>query len=233
MGQGPSGAGRGQIHLGQVPRVHAVTDASVAALPDLATRSAALAISRLVALHARAPGWDAKPLLALGRSLLDAAAAHGSPVLVNDRVDVARLIGASGVHLPEEGLPIPTVRALLGPGPLIGRSTHSAAAARTAAEEGADYVFLGPIWGTASHPGRAPLGPREIERAAGIRVIAIGGVTPERAARCRDAGAWGVAAVSALWWAHDPGSAVRAMLLPFGREPDPHYAERPGAAGQR
>ena len=215
-----------------IPRVHAVTDAAVAALPNLATISASLAVSPEVALHARAPGWDARPLIALARVLLDAAAGRGSVVLVNDRVDVARVVGAGGVHLPEDGLPIEAVRAMVGPDLVIGRSTHSATAARAATDQGADYVFLGPIWQTASHPG-VPLGPGEIERAAGARVIAIGGITPERAAICRDAGAWGVAAISGLWRASDPGSAARAMLLSFPREPDPHHTQRPGSATGR
>jgi len=210
-----------------VPHVHAVTDAAVAALPDLPAISASLAIAPQIALHARAPGWDARPLMELGRRLLDAAAAHGSPVLVNDRADIARILAAGGVHLPEAGLSIAAARDLLGRGVLIGRSTHSAAAARQAADEGADYVFLGPIWETASHPGRAPLGLQEIAAAHPARVIAIGGITPQRVARCREAGAWGIAAVSALWRAADPGSVVRAMLLSFTHERDSHHPQWP------
>lgn len=196
-----------------VPRVHAVTDAAVAALPQLGRTAAALAVSRDVAFHARAPGWDARKLIALTRALMSAAGE--SAVLVNDRVDVARLCRATGVHLPEEGMSISAARELLEPTALIGRSVHTSAAARAAMDEGADYVMLGPIFETESHPGRAPLGIRAIERSLPARVIAIGGITPERARLCRAAGAWGVAAVSALWRAADPSSAVRAMLLSF------------------
>ncbi|OGU01416.1 MAG: hypothetical protein A2W29_11980 [Gemmatimonadetes bacterium RBG_16_66_8] len=210
-----------------VPRVHAVTDVAIAALPDVSALAASLAISGEVALHARAPGWDAKPLLELGRRLLGAAATHGSLVLVNDRVDVARILDTGGVHLPEQGLSIAEARGMLGSALLIGRSTHSAAAARQATDEGADYVFLGPIWETTSHPGRPALGLEAIASAQPARVIAIGGITPERAAQCCDAGAWGIAAVSGLWRAADPGSAVRAMLLSSIREPDSHHRERP------
>jgi thiamine-phosphate pyrophosphorylase len=197
----------------RVPRVHAVTDAAVAALPDLGRRAAALAVSREVAFHARAPGWDAGKLIALTRVLMSVA--RESAVLVNDRVDVARLCRAAGVQLPEQGIPLAAARRLLGPAPLIGVSVHTALAARAAMDEGADYAVLGPIFETASHPGRAPLGVGAIEQALPARVIAIGGITPERARQCRAAGAWGVAAVSALWHAADPGSAVRAMLLSF------------------
>ncbi len=84
---------------------------------------------------------------------------------------------------------------------------------------GADYVFLGPIWETSSHPGVPGLGLEAIAAARPARVIAIGGVTPARAAACLEAGAWGVAAISALWLADDPGAAAEAFLLSFPVEP--------------
>jgi thiamine-phosphate diphosphorylase len=96
---------------------------------------------------------------------------------------------------------------------LVGRSTHGAEEARAAAADGADYVFLGPIWPTPSHPGRPGIGVESIRQAVPARVIAIGGVTPERAAACIDAGAWGVAAISALWLAEDPAAAAAELLL--------------------
>jgi thiamine-phosphate pyrophosphorylase len=98
---------------------------------------------------------------------------------------------------------------------LVGRSTHSADEARRALDEGADYVFIGPIWSTPSHPGGPALGPGALRELHSLPVIAIGGVTPERARECRDAGAWGVAAISALWRATDPAAVARAMLLSF------------------
>ncbi len=82
-----------------------------------------------------------------------------------------------------------------------------------AGEDGADYVFLGPIWETPSHPGRAGLGVDVISAVHGVKVIAIGGVTKRRIHHCLDAGAYGVAAVSSIWEVRDPAAAVRAMLL--------------------
>jgi thiamine-phosphate pyrophosphorylase len=194
-----------------VPRLHAVTNSDVIALPDLAARAAAIAAAGAVALHARAGAVDAARLIELARLLRDAGAA----LLVNDRADVVRLVGAVGLHLPANGLPVAAARQLLGPEVLIGRSTHDPEEARAAHEAGADYVFLGPIWETASHPGRRPLGPSAIAAASPAKVIAIGGVTPERADECRAAGAHGVAAISALWHVRDPGSAARRMLVSF------------------
>ncbi len=209
-----------------VPRLHAVTNQTVIALPDLAARAeriaaagadagtAAIAAAGAVALHARAGRVDAVRVVELGRLLCEA----GATVLVNDRVDAVVAAGAAGVHLPADGLPVDVARSLLGSEALIGRSTHSPEEARGAAEAGADYVFLGPIWETPSHPGAAALGPAALEAAAvtaAAPVIAIGGVTPERARIAHEAGAWGAAAISALWLGDDPEAAARVMLLSF------------------
>lgn len=195
----------------EVPRVHAVTDAQIAARPNLDRLAAALAVSPSVALHARLPDADGRMVFDLALRLRRASAI----VLVNDRVDVARITDAAGAHLPANGLPIASARALLSPDQLLGRSTHHPDEARRAADEGADYVFLGPIWESATHPGRAGIGLEALRGLGSIKVIAIGGITAARAAQCRDAGAWGVAAIAALWNAADPAAAVRAMLLSF------------------
>ncbi len=196
-----------------VPVLHVVTDDDIARLPDLGARARAVAQAGTVALHARGPGLEGRACWELARTLK--AALEGTPSLlfVNDRLDVARMLDARGLHLPANGLPVAAARELLGPNALIGRSVHSAEEARSAQAEGADYVFLGPIWATPSHPGRAPLSPDVIARCQPARVIAIGGITPERARVCRVAGAYGVAAISAVWNAPDPGGAARAILL--------------------
>ncbi len=192
-----------------LPRLHAVTTPSVLRRPDVGRRAAAIAVSPRVALHLRSPGED-------GRRLLEVAAlfrATEGVVFVNDRADVAALTRAAGLHLPTDGLPTSAARDLVGPDVWLGRSVHDVAEARAAASGGADYVFLGPIWATASHPDRQPLGPGAIERVRDIPVIAIGGVTPARVRCCTDAGAWGVASVRALWDAPDSGAAAAAMLV--------------------
>jgi thiamine-phosphate pyrophosphorylase len=197
-----------------LPRLHAVTNHHIIALPDLADRATSIARAGTVALHARAGAVDAARVIELARVLGRA----GATLFVNDRVDLVREVGAVGVHLPAAGLSVAAARQLLGPDAIVGRSTHSPEEAWTAHAEGADYVFLGPIWETASHPGRPALGPDSIAAADPATVIAIGGITPGRAALCRDAGAYGVAAISALWLADDPGSAASEMLLCFSQQ---------------
>jgi thiamine-phosphate diphosphorylase len=91
---------------------------------------------------------------------------------------------------------------------------HDLAAAEAARSEGADYLVVGPVFATTTHPGAAPLGLEAFGRIAalGLPAIAIGGVTPERVRAVREAGAWGVAAIRALWDAAEPAAAARAML---------------------
>jgi thiamine-phosphate pyrophosphorylase len=199
-----------------LPVLHVVTNDEIARRPHLASGARDVAQAGAVALHARAPGSDGRALLELARVLGTAVADTDSLLLVNDRVDVARVVGSRGVHLPAGGLPVADARRILGPRALIGRSAHSAEEARRAQAEGADYVFLGPIWETASHPGRKPLGPEALAQCAPARVIAIGGITAERAPVCREAGAYGVAVITAVWNAADPGGAAREILLSFG-----------------
>jgi thiamine-phosphate diphosphorylase len=196
----------------RVPAVHAVTDDRVLSLSDFLARARALAGAGPVAIQLRARRVEGRRLLELATALVDA----GVTLVVNDRADVARIAHAAGVHAPADGLPTAALRRLVGPEWLVGRSAHSPEEARRAATEGADYVFLGPIWPTTSHPGRLPLGLGAITAALPAPVIAIGGVTPERAAACRDAGACGVAAITALWDAADPAAAAREMLVSFG-----------------
>ncbi len=146
-----------------------------------------------------------------------AARAAQARVFVNDRADVALLVGAHGIHLPADGLSVSQVRSMVGPDMWIGRSAHDADEAIQAADDGADYVFLGPIWETPFHPGRPGIGVQTIERTQPARIIAIGGVRADRVEQCVNAGAYGVAAISALWQADDPGSVAAAMLLLLGK----------------
>jgi thiamine biosynthesis protein ThiS len=116
-------------------------------------------------------------------------------------------------------MPTAAARQVLGPDVLIGRSAHDPVEAQGACAAGADYVFLGPIWETASHPGHPGLGVEAIRAAHPATVIAIGGVTPDRVDACLDRGAYGVAAIAALWYAADPHAAAANMLISLGQTP--------------
>jgi thiamine-phosphate pyrophosphorylase len=152
--------------------------------------------------------------------LLHAAGAFSTSVIVNDRIDIAASLRL-GVHLPEEGLPTRVARSILGSDALIGRSTHSVDAAVRAQDDGADYITFGPVFETESKRAYgAPQGLELLQGVAGtvrgLPVLAIGGITVDRAASCIGAGAHGVAVIGAVWDAADPIAAWRAFERTIG-----------------
>lgn len=200
-----------------LPRLHAITDPSVLALDDLGVRAAAIAAAGpSVALHARDRNSGGARLAALAARFVSLAWPPEASVIVAGRPDVARAVGAQGVQLASGDLTPSDARAVLRHG-WIGRSVHSADEAARAADEGADYVIAGSVFETATHPGlpAAGLGLVTAVARSGLPVIAIGGITDANVAAVRDAGAWGVAAIRALWHAKDPAAAALALLEPW------------------
>jgi len=200
-----------------LPRLHAVTDAATLALPDFGVRAAAIAAAgSAVALHARDRAAGAPALASSAARMVALAGPPEASVIVSARADIAAAVGAHGVQLAAADLAPGDARRLLPRG-WIGRSVHSAKEAEAAVAEGADFLMAGSVYQTASHPGRAAAGLDLIRGAAalGVPVIAIGGVTVERGRELRDAGAWGVAAITALWSAADPAAAALALLEPW------------------
>lgn len=136
-------------------------------------------------------------------------------LLVNDRVDVALAAGVDGVQLGAGALPVTAARRLLGPAALIGRSVHSVPEAVAAEVDGADFLVVGTIYPTDSHPGKAPVGPALLEAVtAAVRLpfYAIGGITVATAADCIRRGAHGIAVIRAISAAADPEAAARALV---------------------
>ncbi|MBA2292084.1 MAG: thiamine phosphate synthase, partial [Gemmatimonadales bacterium] len=143
-------------------------------------------------------------------------------VFVTGRVDVALACGADGVIARSGDLDAGAVRDAIERSTVprrlvVVQSVHSLPQAEAAVAAGADGLLLGTIWETATHPGRTPSGPELIDRVArcGVPVWAVGGVTPEHAAEAFDAGAWGVAAISAIWDASDVNRGALALLAPW------------------
>lgn len=134
-------------------------------------------------------------------------------IVVGDRADVALSAGADGVHLAAGGAPVERIRALGPAGWLVGRSAHSPA--ELALASSADYVVFGTVFATDSKPGVEGQGITALAdatRAVDIPVLAIGGVTLERARVCLTAGAAGIAAIS-LFVAHAPGGVGPRMVV--------------------
>jgi thiamine-phosphate pyrophosphorylase len=143
------------------------------------------------------------------------AHAAGARLIVNDRVDIARLSGADGVHVGQDDLPVEDARRILGPDAVIGLSTHDEAQIEEAARTSATYIAVGPIYGTATKDtGYTARGLDLVRRAAltGRPVVAIGGITLDRVDEVLAAGASSVAVISDLLTGGDPAARVRAFL---------------------
>jgi thiamine-phosphate pyrophosphorylase len=137
---------------------------------------------------------SAKGLRDLVKRLVSRNVPASTKVFVNDRVDVAVAAGAHGVHLRGDGPPVARVRELLGPEVLVGRSIHSADEVR----DDVDVLVFGTVFPSGPKPLVGVDRLADAARRAAVPVLAIGGVTPERAAVCRAAGAAGVAAIGAF-----------------------------------
>ena len=143
---------------------------------------------------------------------------HGALLIVNDHADLAIAAGASGVHLGQHDLPIAAVRPMAGDAMVIGVSTNNVEEARAAAEGGADYVAVGAIFPTSTKDVTRPASLdrlREIKRAVGVPVVAIGGINASNIASVIEAGADGAAVISAVCGAPDPREAARALSSAF------------------
>ena len=199
--------------LPALPRLHAITDERIARRPDLDTVAQQLAAGgrEHLAFHARGRGLSGLDHYELAVRL---SACPPARLFVNDRLDVALAVGAAGVQLGQGSLP-PADARRLNAGWWIGKSVHDLREAEAAHAGGADYLLVGPVFPTATHPDRAPLGSARLKEIVGLGlpVVAIGGVTPERIPELvAEAAIHGVAAIRALWHAADPADAARRML---------------------
>jgi thiamine-phosphate pyrophosphorylase len=197
-----------------LPRLHAITDERVARRPDvdeIAHELSAAGGERL-AFHARGRALSGLEHYDLAYRL---TALPPSRLFINDRLDVALAARATGVQLGH-GSVAPADARRLNPEWWIGMSVRDLDEARAAETAGADYLLIGPVYATPTHPDRPLLGVHgfaEIARGGGgLPAIAIGGVTAERVMELSTAGAYGVAAIRALWDAAEPRAAAQAFI---------------------
>ena len=190
-----------------------VADAAVVAPRLLPSRVAAAVAGGVGMVQLRGKELPGGALLSLAAELRGAIAGRAA-LLVNERVDVAAAAGAGGAQLGEDALPVAAARRLLPAGALIGRSVHSVGGAAQAAADGADFLLVGAMFATASHPGAVPAGPgllREVARVCRIPLIGIGGISAGNLAPVIDAGASGVAVIRSILAASDPQSAAAEL----------------------
>jgi thiamine-phosphate diphosphorylase len=159
-----------------------------------------------------APGRD---FLAAARAIAEMCRKRGATLIVNDRVDIAILAGAHGVHLGQTDLPLDAARRIIGNDRMIGISTHNFEQARTAEDGGADYIGFGPMYPGGLRNNAAGKGLdelRAIRAAVKIPIVAIGGITEARVAETLAAGADAVAIITDVVNAPDIGVKVRSIL---------------------
>jgi thiamine-phosphate pyrophosphorylase len=207
-----------------LPRLYAILDVDLAAAAGRAPTDllAAWLDAGVRLIQLRAKQLASGALLDLAAAATASAHAAGARLIVNDRADIARLVGADGVHLGQDDLRPADVRHLLEPRLAIGLSTHNAGQIAAALAEPIDYLAIGPIFGTQSKARPDPMVGLEAIRLArslagtgGVPIVAIGGITLGHAPAALDAGADAVAVIGDLLRG-DPAARVRAFLEVLG-----------------
>jgi thiamine-phosphate pyrophosphorylase len=180
---------------------------------DAVVRAAVAGGATVVQL--RDPEAKTAALLERARALVALLRPAGIPLIINDRVDVALVAGADGVHVGQLDMPVADARALLGPERILGLSISTLAQLDRAQLEYVDYLGVGPIFATQTKPdASAPIGASglaAIVARSNLPIVAIGGLNASNAAEAVGAGAQGVAVVSAICAAPDPQAATREL----------------------
>jgi thiamine-phosphate pyrophosphorylase len=180
-------------------------------------------------IQLRDKAGDLRFLLPQARAIQALCRAHGAIFIVNDRLDLALAAGADGAHVGQDDLPAEAARRLLGPGKILGVSTHDRAQAEAACGAGADYIGFGPMFPTGTkdtgYTPRGLGGLREVRAAVPLPILAIGGMSLEGVADVIAAGATAAAVISAIVAAPDIAAATAAFRArvatakgPAGRE---------------
>jgi thiamine-phosphate pyrophosphorylase len=197
-----------------VPRLYAITDAEAGR--SHVEQVAELAAAGVEWIQIRDKHLSGRALYEITRAALEVAHPRSARIIVNDRVDVAKAAGADGVHLGQDDLPADAARAILGPVAIVGLSTHSVAQAVAAAELPVDYVAIGPVYTTGTKENPDPVvgleGVAAVRAAVALPIVAIGGITLERAPAVAAAGADAVAVIGDLRVGESLGARARAYL---------------------
>lgn len=198
------------------PRLYCILDLGYVSEENAEVVTAFLLAGGAGLLQLRAKGHDLATIERVARRLLRLCRAAGVPFILNDHPALAAAIDADGVHIGQDDGPLGEAREIIGPGKMIGRSTHSLDQARAALAEDFDYIGFGPLFPTPTKAGRPAIGLHEIaamEREVGSQIPAfcIGGITPDTLPQVLSAGGRRVVIVSALLQAPDVEAATRDL----------------------
>lgn len=198
-----------------IGRLHVITDVSIQSrftheeLAELACRGGADVV------QLRDKSLEDESFLVVARRIATICAAHDVMFIVNDRVSIARDVGADGVHVGPDDATVADARAALGANAIIGASAGSVEDARALQSAGADYLGFGHIFPTTSKQKESDAVGVELLAAVAhdspIPVIAIGGITESNAPRVMSSGAWGIAVIGAVCGADDPRAATARL----------------------
>ena len=198
-----------------LPRLYVILDA---ALITSSERDCALSLAEagVRLLQYRNKSAQARQYLESSRKLAEVLLPQGVSFFVNDRPDVAFLAGATGVHVGQDDLDVEQTRQIVGRDKLVGVSTHNLEQFERAAASSADYIALGPIFSTSSKANPDPVVGLDLLRKARALtdkpVVAIGGISLERAASVIEAGADSIAVISGILGAPDPAQRARQYI---------------------
>ena len=198
-----------------LPRLYVILDAALVTTPERDC-AANLAEAGVRLLQYRNKSASARQYLDSSRELAGLLVPLGVTFLVNDRPDVAFLAGASGVHVGQEDIEVEQARRISGRDMLVGVSTHDLQQFERAAASSADYIAVGPIFSTSTKANPDPVVGVDFIRRVRPRtekpIVAIGGITLERAASAIEAGADCVAVISGILSAADPSERARQFI---------------------
>jgi thiamine-phosphate pyrophosphorylase len=206
-----------------VSRLHAIVDVDASARAGRAPLDIAHAFldggARVIQLRAKPQSSSA--FLSLADDCVRLAAPYGAAVIVNDRLDIARLSAAAGAHVGQDDVTPAAARRLLGDGAVVGVSTHTVPQMSAALAEPISYLAVGPVFGTSSkETGYTAVGLALVatasQMAGTVPVVAIGGITLDNAASVIAAGASSVAIIGDLLVGGDPARRTRALLQSLG-----------------
>jgi thiamine-phosphate pyrophosphorylase len=198
-----------------LPRLYVILDAALLTIPE-SECARQLADAGVRMLQYRNKTASSRDLLESSKRLASELLPRGLRFIVNDRADVAALADASGVHVGQEDLDVEEARVVIGESKLVGISTHNRAQFEQAAATSADYIAVGPIFSTSTKSNPDPVVGtefvRQVRPLTDKPIVAIGGITLERAAGVVQAGADSVAVISDILRAPDPGARARQFI---------------------
>lgn len=197
------------------PSLYVILDRSAARGRDLMDMLAAAVAGGCRMVQLREKEWPSGRLWPLAERLRTRCAADGVTFIVNDRLDLALALDADGVHLGQDDLPASQARPLLRPGMILGVSTHDVWQARAALADGADYIAVGSMFPTPTKADFQLVGPgliRTLRAEIPVPLVGIGGITHDNVQEVIQAGADGVAVISAVGAAGDPRAACSRFL---------------------